>query len=141
MGKKKEISLSTRKLIVDAVERGDSYSQVALNFSVSRASVANFIKLNRQGDNLTVKKRSGRPKKTSQSDDRVLIRLSKADPRKSAVSLNAEIRLNYNIQMSVTTTKERLRHANLFGRRPVKKPMVSLKNRIAREAFAKDHLN
>jgi Transposase len=37
--------------------------------------------------------------------------------------------------------KRRLNNAGLFGRRPVKKPLISSKNRIARVDFAKKHQN
>ena len=37
--------------------------------------------------------------------------------------------------------KRRLRAAGIFGRRPVKKPFVSIKNRMARVKWAKEHLN
>lgn len=48
---------------------------------------------------------------------------------------------DYGLDISVSTMKRRLKDAGLFERRPVKKPFISKKNRVARIKFAKDHLN
>lgn len=67
--------------------------------------------------------------------------MCKADPRKSAVELNGIMRKSYGVNVSINTTKNRLRQNQLFGRRPSKKPMISLKNSKARIKFAHDHLH
>lgn len=141
MGKAKEIPLQVKQLIVNAVERGKSYSKVAEQFAVSKASVVNIISRHRDSGDRSTKKRSGRPRISDEKEDNILIRLSKQDPRKSAPMLKAELSEKYNINMSVSTTKRRLRHAGLFGRRPIKKPMISRKNRKARVEFAREHIN
>jgi Transposase len=82
---------------------------------------------------------SGRPRKTIEKEDRMLIRLSKADPCKNAVELNTEMRNKDNVSTSVTVTKQRLRDAVLFGHHPVKMPYIKRKNQKAQIRFAMEH--
>ncbi|CAD6194976.1 unnamed protein product [Caenorhabditis auriculariae] len=49
--------------------------------------------------------------------------------------------LNSPSPPSVSTVKRRLNAAGIMGRRPVKKPLISEKNRAARVKWAKEHLN
>ena len=67
--------------------------------------------------------------------------MSKQDPRKTAVDLLSELKSSGHVNCEVDTIKRCLRASQLFGRRPVKKPMISGKNRIARKKFAEEHLN
>ena len=82
---------------------------------------------------------SGRQKITTEHQDRIFVRKSKQDPRKSAVELNGILNKNYGAMCSVDSRKRHLLYYNLFGRRPVKKPLILLKNHLARMKFAKDH--
>ena len=49
------------------------------------------------------------------------------------------MRVNHGVSISVSTTKRRLKDADLCARRPIKKPLVSKKNRKARLEFAKKY--
>lgn len=141
MGKRKDITVEVKNLVIEAVNKNISYKQVSRLYGVSKSEVGNIVKRFRETGSVENKKRTGRKKVTSEKDDRILIRMSKKDPRKNAVELNAILRAKYSIKCSVDTIKRRLRHANLFGRRPSKKPLISMKNRIARIRFAKEHLH
>lgn len=141
MVKTKEISEDVRKLIIRAVQEKKSHREVATLFGVSKTSVTNLLKRFRERNNVQNKPRSGRPKVTTERDDKILVRMSKRDPRKTAVELNETIQKEHAVKCSVSTTKRRLCKAGLFGRRPAKKPLISVKNRKARLKFAKDHLN
>lgn len=140
MGKRADISEEKKKLIINAVKDGMSYSQVSELFDVSKSAVGDIIKRFKTRKSVENKKRTGRRKITTEHEDRILVRLSKNDPRMNAVELNEIMRTNYNVECSVDTTKRRLRQANLFGRRPAKKPLISAKNRKARIEFAKKYL-
>uniref|UniRef100_A0A8R1EAK0 HTH_Tnp_Tc3_2 domain-containing protein n=1 Tax=Caenorhabditis japonica TaxID=281687 RepID=A0A8R1EAK0_CAEJA len=58
--------------------------------------------------------------------------ISKKTPRLTSTDINSELKDQYGVQVSKDTVKRRLRHASLSRRRPVKKPMISEKNRSAR---------
>lgn len=139
MGRGKRVVTPVKKLIVKAVTEGKSQREAARTYGVSQKAVCNLMKRFRQDKTLASKPIPGRPRKTTERLDRSLIQLSKADPTKTAVDLNLEMKQTYGLNVSVSTIKRRLRHANLFGRRPAKKPLVSLKNRKARQEFAKVH--
>ena len=141
MPKEKEIALQVRKLIVEAVQKKIPYSQISQLYGVSKSSVARIIDKWNKTKSVANNPRSGRPRITTVRQDRILTRLCKNDPRLSSVQLNGIMAKSYQMQCSVSTTKRRLRSQNLFGRRSAKKPLISLKNRIARIKFAKEHLN
>jgi hypothetical protein len=70
--------------------------------------------------------------------DRRIKRMSQNDPWLSAPRIIAEIP---EILVSPRTIQRRLVQAKLFSRRPAKKPLVSRRNRLARLAFAREHIN
>jgi len=141
MTNRKETSEEVKKLIIQAVKEKKTHREVAALFGVSKSAVTGLVKRFNTRKTVDNKPRSGRPRATTEMDDKVLVRMSKHDPRKTAVELNEIIRNEYNVRCSVPTTKRRLCSAGLFGRQPAKKPLISVKNRKARVQFAKDHLN
>jgi hypothetical protein len=70
--------------------------------------------------------------------DRRIKRMSQNDPWLPAPRIIAEIP---EMLVSPRTIQRRLIQAKLFSRRPVKKPLVSRRNRLARLAFAREHIN
>lgn len=137
----KTLSTSTKNSIINAVLKGESYSHIAGRFDVSKSTVAYLVKQFRETGDVKRRQIPGRPKCTTEREDMLLARLCKKDPFKSASRLNAEMRVDHGVSMSVTTTKKRLKDSVLSARRPVKKPLVSKKNRKARLEFAKSHLD
>lgn len=96
------------------------------------------IKLCGTSDNIS---RKARPRKTDQRTDRKIHRLSEADRFKTAVAIHNEISKDLHEKISVRTVQRRLNEFKLYGRVARKKPLISEKNRRARIAFAKEHLN
>lgn len=141
MGRGKNIDSPVKKMILNAVEKGDSHRSAAAQFGVSRNAVDRLVLRYRATGSYKNGKSTGRPKVTSLRQDRALVKMSHDNPRSTAVDLNAHMKTFYNVQCSVSTTKRRLKAAGLFGRRPAKKPLISPKNRKARIKFAKEHLN
>lgn len=140
MGKTKALSFQLQELIVRAINGGSSQRQVAAQFQVSKSGVNDVMKRFHERGGVIIKKSTGRPRKTTERVDRILVKLSKEDPRKSATVLTTELRQKYKATCGVQTVKRRLRASGLFGRRPAKKPLISAKNRIARVKFAKSHI-
>lgn len=135
------LTQESREAIIRGADRGISLAALAMQFNVHKSTISRTINNFRSRKTAATLPKSGRPKVTTENDDKLLIRMSKADPKKTAPILNSELKESYGVNCSVSTTKRRLNHGNLFGRRPMKKPLVSLKNRKARVAFAKKHLN
>uniref|UniRef100_A0A8R1I5E9 HTH_Tnp_Tc3_2 domain-containing protein n=1 Tax=Caenorhabditis japonica TaxID=281687 RepID=A0A8R1I5E9_CAEJA len=54
-------------------------------------------------------KATGRPSKTSSGDDRIIVRMSKKNPRLTSTDINSELKDQYGVQVSKNTVKRRLR--------------------------------
>lgn len=139
MPKRKEYSNDFKKAVINALKQGLKQTEVARTFKVSRQLVSAWNKLYNKRKTVENKPRSGRPKKTSAHVDRIIKKLSTSDVRKSATVIKNELREVYNVDIHVSTVKRRLTLFGLHGRRPAKKPAISLKNKKARLAFAKQH--
>ena len=103
---------------------------------MAKSTISVLIKRYRDRKTLENKYRSGRPKLTTEHQDRILVKTIK-----TAVEINGIFSKNCSVKCSVNTTKRHLRQHNLFGRRPAKKPLTLFKNCLARMKFAKNRLN
>lgn len=139
--RKSHISNELKLLIVNQIQEGMSYSDISKLLCIPKSTIGDVWKRFNERGNIDRKPGSGRPRKTSYRQDRILRRLSMQNPRKTAVVLNQEMRTHFGVSVSVSTTKRRLWMFRLFGRRPAKKPMITLKNRNARLAFARKYRN
>ena len=140
MSNRKYLSEKVKELIVRDVQAKKPYSLIAAQFGVSKSTVAYIFRKFSVSGNVMVAQKSGRPKVTTPNDDKTIVKLSKQDPRKDVEQLTAEINERFGVICSNSTTRRRLKDANLLGRRPSKKPFVSTKNRKARLGFAKKHI-
>lgn len=139
MGKNPEIPVAVRKRLVQLVQAGTPMAQVAKQLSVSRSSVWRAVQRFRKEGSMNTLPRSGRPRMTTEREDRILRRLSVANPMKTAPDLKREMVVSEGTRCSVRTIRRRLCMFGLYGRHAVKKPLLSLKNRRARLRFADDH--
>ncbi|CAD6184903.1 unnamed protein product [Caenorhabditis auriculariae] len=110
-------------------------------FGVTEACISQFLKRRKAQDGSTNSQRTGRPRVTGRNDDRNVLKTSRTNPRLTAPAIRREFFLNSPSPPSVSTVKRRLNAAEIMGRRPVKKPLISEKNRAGRGKWAKEHLN
>uniref|UniRef100_A0A8R1IRK0 HTH_Tnp_Tc3_2 domain-containing protein n=1 Tax=Caenorhabditis japonica TaxID=281687 RepID=A0A8R1IRK0_CAEJA len=73
--------------------------------------------------------------------DRNILRTCREDPRRTSTDIQVSVTSPNEPVPLRRTIRRRLQVAGLHGRRPVKKPFVSLKNRKARVEWAKQHLS
>uniref|UniRef100_A0A8R1IDP4 Tc1-like transposase DDE domain-containing protein n=1 Tax=Caenorhabditis japonica TaxID=281687 RepID=A0A8R1IDP4_CAEJA len=73
--------------------------------------------------------------------DRNILHACREDPRRTSTDIHVSVTSPNDPGPSRRTIRRRLQVAGLHGRRPVKKPFVSLKNRKARVEWAKQHLS
>uniref|UniRef100_A0A8R1IKF0 HTH_Tnp_Tc3_2 domain-containing protein n=1 Tax=Caenorhabditis japonica TaxID=281687 RepID=A0A8R1IKF0_CAEJA len=73
--------------------------------------------------------------------DRNILRACREDPRRTSTDIQVSVTSPNEPVPSRRTIRRRLQVSGLHGRRPVKKPLVSLKNRKARVEWAKQHLS
>lgn len=141
MVRSRNVSTHSQESIVRGQKDGLSYSQLARQFSLARSTIGAIIQRHRLRGGVEKRHSPGRPKKTSKRDDKLIVRISQADPRLNSVDIHREMSTHSSIQVSSKTVQRRLISAGLNGRRPAKKPLISIKNRRARLEFAKTHLS
>ena len=141
MGHNKYLSKAVKKRIVQASNNGKAVRQISIEMNIPRSTVGYTLNVFQQRSHFQVSTKSGGPKSTTFRQDNVVVRSSKENPRKSGKEIQREFTQSHQISCSYATVKRRLKQNNLFGRRPVKKPFVSAKNRRVRLKFAKEHLN
>jgi hypothetical protein len=71
----------------------------------------------------------------------IVILNANADVKKSAAEIARELQDENLADVSRSTVTRRLHDVGFFGRRGIKKPLISKKNKKARLQFAKDHQN
>ena len=77
-----------------AIEQGRTTRDIADQFDIGKSTVEDIHKRYKERNN-RISLKSGRPQFTSERQDKILIRSTKNDPRKSAVLLNAEMKEFY----------------------------------------------
>lgn len=130
------LSEDVRSLIIKKFQDGEKQIEIAKQLRLHRSVVCKTIKLFNARGTIKSAKKCGRPRKSTAQTDRLLMRLSRGDPFKTAVDLSSEMP---EPKLSVQTIRRRLTEQGLYGRRPAKKPFISAKNRQRRLQFALDH--
>jgi transposase len=106
--------------------------------NLNRSVISKIISLYNQRRSLINVPKSGRPRKTTRITERKIGMLSRQNPFWDAVKIKKKIP---NVSLSVSSIRRRFNEIGLYGRKPAKKPFISVKNRRARLQFAKEHLN
>ncbi|CAD6196490.1 unnamed protein product [Caenorhabditis auriculariae] len=138
---KKDLTDNYKRAIVVGRQYGLTMTTLAGMFGVTEACISQFLKRQKAQDGSTNSQRTGRPRVTDRNDDRNILKTSRTNPRLTAPAIRREVFLISPSPPSVSTVKRRLNAAGIMGRRPVKKPLISEKNRASRVKWAKEHLN
>ncbi|CAD6192271.1 unnamed protein product [Caenorhabditis auriculariae] len=138
---KKDLTDNDKRAIVVGRQNGLTMMTLAGMFGVTEACISQFLKRWKAQDGSTKSQHTGRPRVTDRNDDRNILKTSRTDPRLTAPAIRREVCLNSPSPPSFSTVKRRLNAAGIMGRRSVKKPLISEKNRAARVKWAKEHLN
>lgn len=141
MNNRKEYCVEFKTSVLKCVRDGNSQSAVARQFGISSKTVNTWVLNEKNRGTLERKPRSGRPRKTTPREDKMIVRKSVKDPRLTAPVILADFNQTNTNKIAVSTVKRRLKEAGLNGRRPSKKPLISKKNRIARLKFCKERLH
>jgi transposase len=137
----RDINEREQKAIIEGRKQGRTHEQLAQQFGISKSAVIKFLKhWKTQGDYIK-KKKTGRPRCTTSIIDRNILRTARSNPRLTAPEILKEILPFGESNPSVRTIRRRLQAGGLYGRRAVKKPFISEKNRKVRIEWAKAHLN
>uniref|UniRef100_A0A8R1E5W2 HTH_Tnp_Tc3_2 domain-containing protein n=1 Tax=Caenorhabditis japonica TaxID=281687 RepID=A0A8R1E5W2_CAEJA len=130
-----------KKAILRGHEQGQTNKDLARQFQLSLPGIYAIIRRCKAQKSCTGPKSTGRPKQSSRSMDRNILRAAREDPRRTSTDIQMVVTSPVEPAPSRRTIKRRLQANGLHGRRPVRKPFISEKNKRARVAWARAHLN
>lgn len=140
MGKRQQITEDIRSRIVALANHSSkTHREIATIFKICHTTVTRIINLERNTGSVVARKRSGRPKATSQRTDSLIRREVIKDPFISAANIKRNLVPLCN-NVTLRTIQTRLANKfNMPARRPAKKPMITTKMRKSRIEFCKSH--
>ena len=131
------ISLEKRNLILSLIKSGESFRKIASMLKCHHQSVSNLHKNFFSTGSLNDKPKPGRPRKSSEADDRLLYRESMKNRFLSAKSVRIEA--NLQNRLSIRTVQRRLCNFGLHCRSAIRKSHISMKNRKLRRQWAQTY--
>uniref|UniRef100_A0A8C6PQ34 Transposase Tc1-like domain-containing protein n=1 Tax=Nothobranchius furzeri TaxID=105023 RepID=A0A8C6PQ34_NOTFU len=137
MVRKGQLTMEERQTIITLKNVGLSYTEIAKKNKVSVSTVSFHIK--RHSGANSDRKRSGRPKATTASEDKFLRVNSLSDRRLTGQQLQAQLNSGRSKQVSVSTVNRRLGAAGLTGQVAARKPLLRRQNKRKRLAWAMKH--
>jgi len=139
MGRGPSLSIEKRAAVTALHDDGRSIRYIAETLKIPRSTVSDAItRFKRTGCNKD-KARTGRPRVTSKSEDKSLVLMSKMNRKLTAPEIQSRFNQNHEYQISVTTVKNRLHKAGLWGRVSIKKPLFRRGNKAKRLQWAQNH--
>ena len=128
-------------IVVGYWRNGCSYRKVAREADLHSNTVYGIIKRFRERGNFVCGRRTRRPRKTNDRDDRVLYRLARANRRFSVQRLRRAWQPNVNCVLSRQTVNWRLVARAYTARRMVKVPRLTERAKLVRSHWAQKHIN
>lgn len=136
MGRGPTLSVEKRAAVTTLHNDGRSVRYIAKKLNIPRSTVSDAItRFQRTGCNKD-KARTGKPRVTSKSEDQSLVLMSKRNRKLTAPEIQSRFNESHEHQISVTTVKNRLHKAGLWGRVSTRKPFLRRGNRAKRLQWA-----
>jgi len=130
-----KIDIVKRNAAVCMIQSGSSQREVSRDLNISRGAVEGIWKkylLFGKVDNVS---KCGRPRKSSDREERLLVIMSKKEPKLTAPKLRFLWKTKCTV--SVSTTQRILRKYGLFGRSAAKRPLLNKKQRRNRLSWCR----
>ena len=138
---KKAVEPFTRAQAVALYQSGMNMNKVSKQLKISRCCVRNAImKFENQG-RFTDSKRSGRPNKLSERDERELKRLVQGENRLSVAKITKDFCIGLSTPVSKETVRRYLKKLGYEYAVKIKKQFLSIKHRKARVEWCKQYLH
>lgn len=139
MGRKAELNIEQRAVIVALRNEGYSTRQIALKTNCSQTAVVSALRRYQETGTNKSRGRSGRPKTTSKEEDQFVCVQSKRNRTRTAPELREDLNSTRDTPVSVSTVQRRLRDYGLKGCVAAKKPLLRSRNKVKRLNWAKLH--
>ena len=138
----KQLSSETVSQIIALKRAGHGSSEIATLVGVNRSTVKRWVSRWREDPSAGTpshKPRSGRPRKVSQQADNIIKRSLESNPRLTARKLREENNLFENV--TVRTVSRRVNELGYSKHKPLKKPLLTKRQKAKRLAFAEKYLS
>ena len=133
---RKELSIEKRSSIITLAKEGYSVREISIKTKIPKSTVHDTVKKLTDSNIFEYTKRTRRPKKTTESEDRFMQTLSKRNRRMTATEIAAEVNKHREAPIGTTTVKRRLLQEGLRGCVAVKKPLLRAQNKKKRLQWA-----
>lgn len=140
MSRAKRLTDEERAAVLWGREAGRTQAELSDQFGVSQGAISQLLSSMKNRGTVKRAKAHGNPRKTTKKLDQMIVRISRDNPQMTAVDITRDLHEFHGSDVSVWTVRRRLCDAGLHGRRPVTKPLISKKNRLARLKFATEHV-
>lgn len=141
MGRAKSLSPELRARIFAYKNCGKPERLIASILNISKTAVHNAIVKYSSTKSFVDKKRTGRPRKTSRQDDRIIRRMAVENPECTTGDISTEL-ASRGIHVSKMLVSRRLtKDFGLRSFRPARKPFLTTQMRMKRLSFARRHIN
>ena len=138
MAKRKNLSIEERARVVVLVQEGHSMNEVARRMKISRCCVQEIVKKEKETGSVVDRHRSGRPKVSTERQDRELVRLSLQDRKTTVPELRCRWVEASGTSVSAQTVRRRLLAKGLRGCVAAKKPKLTDNHKRKRLQWAKE---
>jgi len=106
---------------IEGRSQSKTHTKIGKELNIPRRTVSNFLQRLAERENIENLPRSGRPRKTSKSDDRYLVHAAESDTEQTQKAL----RDITNIGVSIQTIRRRLREAGIQKWYAVKRSLLN----------------
>ncbi len=121
--------------IISLHKKGEGYKKISKALLISQNTVAKVVQTFKKDGTATIsQRRSGRPRKLTPRQERLLMRRVEENRHASSLQLSKEV----ESQTGVTISRDTIRHT-LHGCRPRKKPLLKPRHKKAHLEFARTH--
>jgi transposase len=139
MGRKK-INEATKHQIIGMMKLNVGPNEISKKLNISASCASRTIKRFKETGDIKDKFRSGRPRKTSIQDDRLIFRLARIDPKASSKKIAQKLNDTLNNHITSRTVSNRLIERKLYSYVAIKKPFLKPTDRMKRINFCRQLL-
>lgn len=133
--KTRELTMEEKLDILKLRKEGKSIRVVSQNLGIANTTVWNILKKQETTGVLTNAHRTGRPRKTTAVDDRIIVRAVKKNPQTTVTDITNNLHLA-GVNVSRSTVRRRLREQKYRFEYRNYEPGVSAKRRKGESEFA-----
>jgi len=135
------IDIRRRSQIVAYRNVGLPYPEIARRLGISRRTVIRILQRRAATGSISPRRSIGRPRATTERDDRRIIALVRANRRISSRAIATQLRARQLIRISRQTVNRRLIQRGYRARRLIKKPKLTARHRANRLQWAQRYSN